>query len=122
MLAFILCAAGPGFNSAPGAQAATAPKEKPRENFPEPALGNKWQERQDSNPRPLVLETSALAKLSYAPVCRQYNPSGGAAQYPIAPNADIPGYEPDCFTAYIHRIKTRAGPRPIRNPARQGTI
>ena len=27
-----------------------------------------WQEREDSNPRPLVLETSALAKLSYAPV------------------------------------------------------
>ena len=26
-----------------------------------------WQERQDSNPRPLVLETSALARLSYAP-------------------------------------------------------
>ena len=27
----------------------------------------KWQEREDSNPRPLVLETSALARLSYAP-------------------------------------------------------
>ncbi len=27
-----------------------------------------WQEREDSNPRPLVLETSALTKLSYAPV------------------------------------------------------
>ena len=27
----------------------------------------RWQEREDSNPRPLVLETSALAKLSYAP-------------------------------------------------------
>ncbi len=27
-----------------------------------------WQEREDSNPRPLVLETSALARLSYAPV------------------------------------------------------
>ena len=26
-----------------------------------------WQEREDSNPRPLVLETSALARLSYAP-------------------------------------------------------
>ena len=26
-----------------------------------------WQERRDSNPRPLVLETSALARLSYAP-------------------------------------------------------
>ena len=27
-----------------------------------------WQEREDSNPRPLVLETSALARLSYAPM------------------------------------------------------
>ena len=27
-----------------------------------------WQEREDSNPRPLVLETSALARLSYAPI------------------------------------------------------
>ena len=26
-----------------------------------------WQEREDSNPRPLVLETSALTRLSYAP-------------------------------------------------------
>ena len=26
-----------------------------------------WQEREDLNPRPLVLETSALARLSYAP-------------------------------------------------------
>ena len=26
-----------------------------------------WQERQDSNPRPTVLETVALARLSYAP-------------------------------------------------------
>ena len=30
-------------------------------------VANFWQERQDSNPRPLVLETSALARLSYAP-------------------------------------------------------
>ena len=29
--------------------------------------GPSWQEREDSNPRPLVLETSALARLSYAP-------------------------------------------------------
>ena len=28
----------------------------------------KWQEREDSNPRPLVLETSALTRLSYAPM------------------------------------------------------
>ena len=34
-----------------------------------------WQERQDSNPRPLVLETSALAKLSYAPALK-LNSSG----------------------------------------------
>ncbi len=27
-----------------------------------------WQEREDSNPRPPVLETGALARLSYAPV------------------------------------------------------
>ncbi len=27
-----------------------------------------WQEREDSNPRPLVLETSALTRLSYAPM------------------------------------------------------
>ena len=26
-----------------------------------------WQERQDSNPRPSVLETDALTRLSYAP-------------------------------------------------------
>ncbi len=32
-------------------------------------LGQQWQEREDSNPRPLVLETSALARLSYAPAC-----------------------------------------------------
>ena len=29
-----------------------------------------WQERQDSNPRPSVLETDALARLSYAPAFR----------------------------------------------------
>ena len=28
-----------------------------------------WQERQDSNPRPAVLETAALTRLSYAPAC-----------------------------------------------------
>ena len=33
-----------------------------------PSIGYEyWQEREDSNPRPLVLETSALARLSYAP-------------------------------------------------------
>ena len=32
-----------------------------------------WQERQDSNPRPSVLETDALTRLSYAPKPLQYN-------------------------------------------------
>ena len=77
---------GAGFQFRARSAAVERPhKEKPRENIPGSALGNGWQERQDSNPRPLVLETSALAKLSYAPVRRQYNPSGGVAQYPIAP-------------------------------------
>ena len=35
-----------------------------------------WQEREDSNPRPLVLETSALAKLSYAPTFLNGTPGG----------------------------------------------
>jgi hypothetical protein len=39
--------------------------EKPR--FPRPTRFSFWQGRQDSNPRPAVLETAALAKLSYAP-------------------------------------------------------
>ena len=30
-----------------------------------------WQEREDSNPRPLVLETSALTRLSYAPAAHK---------------------------------------------------
>ena len=44
-------------------------KEKGPEIIPGPRRLRLWQERQDSNPRPLVLETSALAKLSYAPAC-----------------------------------------------------
>src|SRR5258705_4885000 len=37
-----------------------------------PALGRlrKWQGRKDSNPRPSVLETDALTRLSYAPIRR----------------------------------------------------
>ncbi len=45
----------------------TAKIKGPR-NYPRSLFVPKiWQEREDSNPRPLVLETSALARLSYAP-------------------------------------------------------
>ena len=45
----------------------TAKRKGPR-MIPRPFFVPKsWQEREDSNPRPLVLETSALARLSYAP-------------------------------------------------------
>ena len=45
----------------------TAKRKGPR-NYPGSFFVPKiWQEREDSNPRPLVLETSALARLSYAP-------------------------------------------------------
>ena len=33
-------------------------------------LGVHWQGRKDSNPRPSVLETDALTRLSYAPIGR----------------------------------------------------
>ena len=43
-------------------------KNKRASELPEvPFVPKIWQEREDSNPRPLVLETSALARLSYAP-------------------------------------------------------
>ena len=43
-------------------------KIKGPQNYPRSFFVPKiWQEREDSNPRPLVLETSALARLSYAP-------------------------------------------------------
>ena len=50
-----------------------------------------WQEREDSNPRPLVLETSALARLSYAPaMCCA---SGGRRQLGIL-MVPLEGFEP----------------------------
>ena len=41
--------------------------EKSPGNFRGDGSDGNWQEREDSNPRPLVLETSALTRLSYAP-------------------------------------------------------
>ena len=55
-------------------------------------LGGGWQERQDSNPRPSVLETDALTRLSYAPVSasRRADSKAGAS---AGQRAD--GAEPD---------------------------
>ena len=50
-----------------------------------------WQEREDSNPRPLVLETSALARLSYAPaICG----AGGTDHRPWIFMVPLEGLEP----------------------------
>ena len=51
--------------------------------------GEVWQEREDSNPRPLVLETSALTRLSYAPALR-----AGNRQYGLAMLAMVDGMVP----------------------------
>jgi hypothetical protein len=37
----------------------------------------KWQGRKDSNPRPSVLETDALTRLSYAPVPPRHSTQRG---------------------------------------------
>ena len=40
-----------------------------------PVFAARWQGWQDSNPRPAVLETAALAKLSYTPAVNAYMPT-----------------------------------------------
>src|SRR5205807_1742573 len=59
-----------------------------------------WQGRKDSNPRPSVLETDALTRLSYAPLAR-------GTVYPTAGTVNAP-------TAAWQRelVATRIGPDP----------
>ena len=63
--ALIVFGEGKGFKLLPQTRKTT--KRKSPGTVQGLVAGWEWQERQDSNPRPLVLETSALARLSYAP-------------------------------------------------------
>ena len=72
----------------------------------------RWQERQDSNPRPSVLETDALTRLSYAPMHKiinkvAYKPSSVLRDYGVATiylactlpdrSSGQPGYGPEPY-------------------------
>ena len=63
------CVSRLGGRATPGLPGVANPAEPKRKRGPIGPLfvPGVWQEREDSNPRPLVLETSALARLSYAP-------------------------------------------------------